>query len=138
MSLTTQVFEGLLTPVFVIYNHWTKSTDNQCLCVSNEASITQLVMFGGEFSLMAIVLSLLYTPLISILPLHTHLPFLFPLFSEGSHTLSKTVVTSSGGFGMMAKFTKKKSTCIGCRAVLEREGEPWEVIFELFNFISAS
>ena len=78
---------------------------------------------------MVIVLSLLYTPLDSIFPLHTQLPFLPPLIPEGSHTLSKTVVTSSGGFGMMARFTKKKSTCIGCRAVLEREGEPLEIIF---------
>ena len=90
----------------------------------------------GEFSLMVIVLSLLYTPLVSASPHSSSFPL--PPFPEGSHTLSKTVVTSSGGFGMMAKFTKKKSTCIGCRAVLEREGEPWEVIFELFNFISAS
>ena len=85
---------------------------------------------------MVIVLSLLYTPLVSASLYPSSFPL--PLFPEGSHTLSKTVVTSSGGFGMMAKFTKKKSTCIGCRAVLEREGEPWEVIFELFNFISAS
>ena len=36
--------------------------------------------------------------------------------------MSKTMVTSSGGHGMLARFTKKKSTCIKCRAVLDREG----------------
>ena len=46
---------------------------------------------------------------------HTH--------TEGSHTLSKTVVTSSGGFGMLSKFTKKKSSCIGCRAVLDNDSK---------------
>ena len=46
---------------------------------------------------------------------------LFPR-AEGSHTRSKTVVTSSGGFGMLSRFAKKKSTCIGCRAVLDTDG----------------
>ena len=36
--------------------------------------------------------------------------------------MSKTV-TSSSGHGMLARFAKKKSTCIGCRAVLDREGK---------------
>ena len=49
--------------------------------------------------------------------IHTH------MHAEGSHTLSKTVVTSSGGFGMLSKFTKKKSSCIGCRAVLDNDGK---------------
>ena len=44
------------------------------------------------------------------------------VFLEGTHTMSKTV-TSSSGHGMLARFTKKKSTCIGCRAVLDREGK---------------
>jgi len=62
--------------------------------------------------------SFLYPSPLSSLSLPPSLPL-----PEGSHTLSKTVVTSSGGFGMMAKFTKKKSTCIGCRAVLEKESK---------------
>ena len=38
--------------------------------------------------------------------------------------MSKTVVTSSGkAAGMLSRFTKKKATCIGCRAVLDRDGE---------------
>ena len=43
-------------------------------------------------------------------------------FSGGTHTMSKTV-TSSSGHGMLARFAKKKSTCIGCRAVLDEEGK---------------
>ena len=40
---------------------------------------------------------------------------------EGDHTLSKTVKTSSQGG--LARFTKKRSTCIGCKAVLDKDGE---------------
>lgn len=39
---------------------------------------------------------------------------------RGDHTRVKTVVTSKVG-GLMA-FTKKRETCIGCRAVLDQEG----------------
>lgn len=38
----------------------------------------------------------------------------------GDHTRTKTVVHSK--VGALAAFTKKKSTCIGCRAVLEDQG----------------
>lgn len=36
---------------------------------------------------------------------------------KGQHTLTKTIVTSK--VGKLAMFTKKKSTCIGCKAVLD-------------------
>lgn len=42
--------------------------------------------------------------------------------------MSKTVVTSSTGLGMLAKFAKKKSTCIGCRAVLDQEGTCVDIV----------
>lgn len=38
---------------------------------------------------------------------------------EGSHTLSRTKVTSS--VGGLAGFAKKRNTCIGCKAVLDRD-----------------
>ncbi|XP_064601473.1 DNA polymerase delta catalytic subunit-like [Liolophura sinensis] len=40
---------------------------------------------------------------------------------RGEHTRTKTVVTSK--VGGLAAFTKKKSKCIGCKAVLEVEGD---------------
>jgi len=43
--------------------------------------------------------------------------------------LTESVVTSSGGVGRMARFTKKKTTYISCQAVLENEGKPWGIIF---------
>ena len=43
--------------------------------------------------------------------------------TDGDHTRSKTVVSSSAGTGMLFKFTKKKNKCVGCRAVIDREGE---------------
>ena len=39
------------------------------------------------------------------------------------------MVTSSGGVGTMARFNKKKTTYISCRAELEKEGKPWGIIF---------
>ena len=44
------------------------------------------------------------------------------LLKDGQHTMSKSVVPSSGGSGMLFKFTKKKHKCIGCRAVIDRDG----------------
>ena len=41
--------------------------------------------------------------------------------------MSRTV-TSSSGHGMLAKFAKKKSTCIGCRAVLDCDGKILHVL----------
>ena len=41
--------------------------------------------------------------------------------TEGEHTLTKTIVTSK--IGKLALFTKKRSTCIGCKALLDDEGE---------------
>ena len=32
-------------------------------------------------------------------------------------------MSSSAGTGMLFKFTKKKNKCVGCRAVIDREGE---------------
>ena len=42
------------------------------------------------------------------------------LISEGDHTRCKTVLTSRVG-GLMA-FAQKRSTCIGCKAVLKTDG----------------
>ena len=39
--------------------------------------------------------------------------------------MSKTIVTSCSKTGM-ARFTKKKSTCVGCRAVIDRDGRERE------------
>ncbi|GFQ93124.1 DNA polymerase delta catalytic subunit [Trichonephila clavata] len=39
----------------------------------------------------------------------------------GDHTRSKIVVTSK--IGALTAFTKKKATCVGCRSLLDREGE---------------
>lgn len=53
-------------------------------------------------------------------------------FAEGQHTLTKTIVTSK--VGKLAMFTKKRSTCIGCKAVLDDDGEddmPWTVLIEI-------
>ena len=36
--------------------------------------------------------------------------------------MCKTVMISSGGAGMLSRFTKKRSKCVGCRAVIDREG----------------
>lgn len=41
--------------------------------------------------------------------------------AEGEHTRCKTVLTAKVG-GLMA-FATKRSTCIGCRAVLNHHGE---------------
>ena len=41
-------------------------------------------------------------------------------FSEGAHTLTKTVVMSK--VGGLAAFTKKRETCIGCKTPLTKEG----------------
>ncbi|KAI8477524.1 DNA polymerase delta catalytic subunit, partial [Branchiostoma belcheri] len=38
----------------------------------------------------------------------------------GEHTLSKTVVSSK--ISALAGFVKKRSTCIGCKTVLQKEG----------------
>ena len=47
--------------------------------------------------------------------------YIFLVYSkEGNHTMSRTVKTSS--LGKLAAFTKKRSTCIGCKAVLDTEG----------------
>lgn len=43
------------------------------------------------------------------------------LFLEGDHTRTKTKVTAKVG-GLMA-FTKKKSSCIGCRVPLDNDGK---------------
>lgn len=59
------------------------------------------------------------------------------ILSGGEHTRTKTVVTSK--VGGLAAFTKKKSKCIGCKAVLEVEGVYVEMflikIFIKNNFI---
>ncbi|XP_077994710.1 DNA polymerase delta catalytic subunit-like [Glandiceps talaboti] len=39
---------------------------------------------------------------------------------KGDHTLVKTVVVSK--LGKLAAFTKKRSTCIGCKALLDKDG----------------
>ncbi|XP_074639008.1 DNA polymerase delta catalytic subunit-like [Acropora palmata] len=39
---------------------------------------------------------------------------------KGQHTLTKTIVTSK--VGKLAMFTKKRSTCIGCKSVLDNDG----------------
>ena len=39
---------------------------------------------------------------------------------KGDHTRAVTVVHSKAG--ALAAFTKKKATCVGCKAVLKREG----------------
>lgn len=39
---------------------------------------------------------------------------------KGQHTLTKTIVTSK--VGKLAMFTKKRSTCIGCKSVLDDDG----------------
>ncbi len=55
---------------------------------------------------------------------HYLTPLIFMFYVEGDHTLSKTVVTSSGkSSGMLSRFTTKKATCIGCRAVLDNSGK---------------
>lgn len=46
---------------------------------------------------------------------------IFPFLAEGDHTRCKTVLTAKVG-GLMA-FATKRSTCIGCRAVLNDHGE---------------
>lgn len=43
------------------------------------------------------------------------------LLLKGEHTRTKTVVTSR--VGALAAFTRKKETCIGCRAVLSSDRE---------------
>ena len=43
------------------------------------------------------------------------------VLTEGEHTLTKTIVTSK--IGKLAMFTKKKSTCIGCKSVLDNNGK---------------
>lgn len=40
---------------------------------------------------------------------------------EGNHTRSKTVKTSS--LGKLAAFTTKRSTCVGCKAVLDNDSK---------------
>jgi DNA polymerase delta subunit 1 len=40
---------------------------------------------------------------------------------RGKHTLAKTKVTSK--IGALSAFAKKRNTCVGCRSLLEREGE---------------
>lgn len=62
----------------------------------------------------------------------------FWCFSEGDHTRCKTVLTSKIG-GLMA-FAQKRSTCIGCKAVLKTDGvclcvcsEFWDLFF-YFDF----
>lgn len=42
---------------------------------------------------------------------------LFDIFAEGQHTLTKTIVTSK--VSKLAMFTKKRETCLGCKAVLD-------------------
>ena len=71
--------------------------------------------------------------LLTHLHMYTHnlsfssLPYLFPLLpspffvSDGQHTMAK-VVPTSGGRGLLLKFTKKKMKCVGCRAVFEEDG----------------
>lgn len=49
--------------------------------------------------------------------------------AEGQHTLTKTIVTSK--VGKLAMFTKKRSTCIGCKAVLDDDGE--DDMLKIFN-----
>jgi len=40
--------------------------------------------------------------------------------SEGNHTLSKTVVISTGkAAGKLSRFTTKKATCVGCRVPIK-------------------
>lgn len=43
------------------------------------------------------------------------------IFVGGEHTRTKIVVTSK--IGALSAFTKKKSTCIGCRSLLDKEGK---------------
>ena len=41
--------------------------------------------------------------------------------SGGDHTRTKTVMTSK--VGGLSAFTKKRSTCIGCKTPLDKEGQ---------------
>ena len=47
--------------------------------------------------------------------------FVSNIFAEGQHTLTKTIVTSK--VSKLAMFTKKRNTCLGCKAVLDNNGE---------------
>lgn len=47
--------------------------------------------------------------------------FCFMFVAGGDHTRTKTVMTSK--VGGLSSFTKKRSTCIGCKTPLDKEGE---------------
>ena len=47
--------------------------------------------------------------------------YFFFNYLGGDHTRTKTVVMSK--VGGLAAFTKKKSTCIGCKAVLDNNSK---------------
>ena len=66
-----------------------------------------------------------------VLFLLTSLVCLF--LTEGEHTLTKTIVTSK--IGKLASFTKKRSTCIGCKALLDDEGDNQRSIASLHKAV---
>ena len=47
-------------------------------------------------------------------------------FSEGSHTLAKSVAISTTGLGVFQNL-KRKSTCLGCKALLDVDGNQLHV-----------
>ena len=56
--------------------------------------------------------------------------------TEGSHTMCKRVVSSSSkASGLMSKFTKKRATCISCKAVLQRDGKFSSVVIVNISFV---
>ena len=56
--------------------------------------------------------------------------------TEGSHTMCKRVVSSSSkASGLMSKFTKKRATCISCKAVLQRDGKFCSVVIVNISFV---
>ena len=55
--------------------------------------------------------------------------------SEGSHTLSKTVVISTGkAAGMLSRFTTKKATCVGCRVPIKGKYNMCSSTLSLYQF----
>ena len=50
-----------------------------------------------------------------------HVPDVVCCVLEGSHTLAKSVATSTTGLGMFQNL-KRKSTCLGCKALLDNDG----------------
>lgn len=56
-----------------------------------------------------------------VIMIYTHVLFVCCCCSEGEHTRTKTIVTST--VGKLSMFTKKRSTCIGCKSSLDDESK---------------